>query len=392
MKPPDMKLFLFLAAEILATAGRDSSGSSLSFLFVTDIHLDKKYRPGGAPSTFCREGVSGEKKAGFFGEPGCDIPPYTFEHAVEQMKGRVSSPDFVIIGGDTGAHDREQTLSSYFAAYLSSIRELKRSYPSVAVLPVLGNNDFPGMDFKDGPNGILDGYWEMWKDAIPGSQESAFKKCGVYSVEEKGVKMLILNTNYFSLSNAHDCRDESSACCRQLSWLEGELGKHAARKENVLVIGHHPPTAEYFHRAALSRLLGILKKHKGSIHGVLAGHIHKDTFFLYNSDGVHPGGEGGVEAADGFVAAAPSIVKNSQVRFRKYKYRGKAGLVDYTQYIVFMERRKGREVVTSKKEYSFREEYGTDGVSTAAFVRLNNQILSGSSSKRRFTQHVQAEL
>ena len=85
-----------------------SENARLSVLAISDVHLQRSYKPGtkvdcGLPAGCCNEeyGMPGanERAAGYWGtrESNCDIPDHTFLKALEHMKGNDLCSENILI-------------------------------------------------------------------------------------------------------------------------------------------------------------------------------------------------------------------------------------------------------------------------------------------------------
>ena len=128
------------------------------------------------------------------------------------------------------------------------------------------------------------------------------------------------------------------------------------------MLTHEPPSQNWYSK----EFLKIVYKYKSHIIHNFLGHRHTDQFVLYVKDNEI--------FSSGFIP--PSFLPSyHDPAFRIYRYNH-THVDDYIQYTANLTNIIETNVVTYKKRYSFRDEYGFIP-NTKGFNKLYNELITG---------------
>lgn len=288
-------LAVALLAPVCARAGQ-------TWLIVSDIHLtpyDTQQRPSRA---------------------GSDSNLALFQSMLAEMKKSVPEPAVVLVPGDFLAHNFPRLVglndagSAPSGAGLQVMRTIERgfaqAYPKAQFAIVLGNNDDPCGDYRSPIDGsYVQELAKIWaplvnRNAAAPGFAAAFARGGYYeaSLPVRGLRLIALNTVYFSREYLGDCKGrQPEAVPRELAWLRSTLASTPAGTKNVVLM-HIPPGYDAFvtetARGALAwpyydpqtgaGLLDAIAANADRIAFGIAGHEHRFDFRLIQSKPVVP--------------------------------------------------------------------------------------------------------
>nr|DBA32293.1 TPA: hypothetical protein GDO54_000096 [Pyxicephalus adspersus] len=233
-----------------------ATGSPISrVLFLTDIHWDHDYSPGG-PITCkeplcCRKHQSGgHGSAGFWGEYSkCDLPLHTIESLLSHV-ARSGPYDRVYWTGDIPAHNIwEQTRAEQLNTLGTVTGLIKKYLGPVPVYPAVGNHESAPVNSFPPPSvhGNLSSSWlyqamaQEWKEWLSPEALDTLSTTGFYTVKiGSGLRLVSLNMNYCSTDNFWLLINFTDPA-GQLQWLVNVLQEAENNHEKVHIIGHIPP-------------------------------------------------------------------------------------------------------------------------------------------------------
>jgi hypothetical protein len=272
-------------------------------------------------------------------------------------------PDFVLVTGDFLAHqfrahfdaaaaDHSDAAFRAFAAKTMRFLALKleANFPSVRILPALGNNDDtcgdyqlrPGGPFLADTAGIVEGL--VGPDTLP-SFERSWRALGNYVVPNPAVKdhlIAVINTNYFSLHYKNACGTpaDGNPAVATLAWLRHVLSEAETAHRKVWLAYHIPPGIDAFatarHNACPispvpmfaapydAQFHALMERYRATVTASFAGHIHMDGFRLFSEDG----------KPFGFVVTNPAIspIFGQNPAFRRIALADDGTLIDQSVY------------------------------------------------------------
>eukprot|EP00899_Mesostigma_viride_P027805 jgi/Mesvir1/8209/Mv12500-RA.1 len=280
-------------------AGSDASyeegGRPLTFLQLSDIHIDLTYTPGAEASCTrrpcCRRQSHAHHRnpAHPLASPRCDTSVRLLQSALGAAAN--VAPSFVLVTGDTAPHGldglpREEARGRVLEAINSTARVFEQILPRTPVLFALGDTDFL-------PEGIDPGFphnsWllrpvaEIWSRWLPPNARVMFELTGAYDVLVAPlVRVVVLNTQVCDVHNLYVFMENSTAAT-QLAWLDSVLYSARARGERVILTGHIPPglagdcwgtwSVRYQQLAHRYALAGVIIAH-------VFGHQHRGSLRL----------------------------------------------------------------------------------------------------------------
>lgn len=357
-----------------------------NFICLSDIHLDPKYIVEGDVKLNCRKKGVG-KKAGPFGEIGCDTPQRMFLLLLKSLKEKISETDFILIGGDSSAHDKTLSIEEYVKNYSFIIYSIQEIYSKTKIIPVLGNNDLPIFNSDQELKSFFLKYYESWKDLIPKTQKELFLDLGCYFKHVKeDLYVIVLNTNLF-IENKH--YDNSLKSKKQFDWLNSVLKLFLEKNHKVIIIGHHPPIDLYLNYFTSSKLVSLFFLYKETIKGFLFGHIHEDTFFFLSRAISLKINEKELKTRFGIAMSLPSIIRNGNPCLREYYYNKKGDLVDYVQYYADIKEIERTGTFSLIEEYSLKKEYDVKGIlNLELFEEIEKKIKTNQLYKNKYEKFI----
>jgi len=225
---------------------------------------------------------------------------------------------FVMVLGDFLAHDyrlqyikftRDHSRAHYQLFVKKTLiflnNELARTFPSLTVYMVEGNNDSYRGDYYSSPNSqfFLDTA-ERWSELIQSSanrsiMKKEFSQSGYYAIDVPNVpslRLIVMNTVLFSYKSKGEHIDEAAK--KELAWLHNQLSLAKSKKQQVLIAMHIPPGIDIYAslKIRLFRLVALwmpaytmqfeeeLKQFSTEIVGILAGHLHSDWSQIISTD------------------------------------------------------------------------------------------------------------
>lgn len=223
-------------------------------------------------------------------------------------------PRFALELGDFLGHDYLENYQKYTGsntnynvfvkktlAYIAY--KLHQAMPTIAMYPVVGNNDSYHGDYNVTPDGafFMDTA-SSWKHyfLLTASQKSAFADefptAGYYTEElAHHIRLIGLNSVLFSTK----CKGTNlqGAATQELKWLKSQLAEAATLKQHVILMMHIPfginayltlksktltPTP-FWNSTTQATFEHLLKTYHQNIIAILTGHLHIDGYMLYNN-------------------------------------------------------------------------------------------------------------
>ncbi len=420
-------LILLLVGNVLTAVAQGSMSPKPNptdtFISTSDIHFDPFYDPTIVTQLLATDHTGWEaifRTSAITAISGDhhDSNYPLFISALEQMKAVQPHPHYMIVTGDFLAHHFTSTISSYttdsatqsrfiaetirFVAYMFS-----KYYPETIILPVLGNNDSYCGDY-DMPmgNAFLKMFAQTWvplqhnNDKMKDSSFVAlFSKGGYYSyipANEPAHEMIFLNTIFFSVNYNSSCTGmplpSTQPGTTQLTWLDNELQKNAARgpkSRKVWIACHIPPgqdvyssikygqTVMMWNSPFNSGFLNELDKYKNDIVANFAGHTHMDEFrVVYNTQKI----------PISFIHVTPSISRSNgnYPGFEVFNYRrSDFKLSNYTTY----ELNAGLPVPAWGLEYNFNQQYGVQGVTPGTYNTIRQKMATDTTTQNAYINY-----
>lgn len=219
-------------------------------------------------------------------------------------------PQFVLILGDFLAHNFPSQYKQYShdkskAGYQTFVKKtlqfltykFVQLFPDIDVYPVVGNNDSYTGNYQLIPSGqFFQETAKTWSPLIKNKEnhdnfKREFPIAGYYHVSlptNKHQQIIILNSVLFSVHNNNS--KVKVAAFAELSWLKKQLNKPS---NTPVLLAYHIPDAfdvyatfkakfyklAEFWKSPYSKLFeNELEKNSANIKGLLAGHIHIDTY------------------------------------------------------------------------------------------------------------------
>jgi sphingomyelin phosphodiesterase acid-like 3 len=325
-----------------------------TFLWLSDFHLDPYYGTSNAASTswnsICTKNSTIDLYP--FGHVGCDAPSKLVKDMLQHIAASKGTEiDFVLVTGDFSRHatDHLDNGIAETTAIISTISEaLKHAFPSIPIVPSIGNNDvfpdyFVDLEIPGTENPILNISKEGFKTLFE-SEESlqAFSQGGYHARNvTDSLTILSLNTVIYSLNHFPD-QTYLDDPMGQLSWLEAQLNFASRTGRSVYILGHIPPTigsfrhSQFWHDKYMDRYFSILQNYLDTVvKGHLFGHLHSDEFRLlqpFSSSSAVPL----------YIASSVTPVYGSNPSYRLVHYDPRtSNLLDYQTFYLNLEKIDG---------------------------------------------------
>jgi hypothetical protein len=352
---------------LAGSAGAAVAQSTGTFGVVADIHFDpvspqsldgvlQSVPLAGWASLYEAAGEQATSKR------GSDTNHVLLASALSAIADKMAAADFVLIPGDLLAHRfgdeapgvpqaAGSTLAQDTHAFV--LNELSRALPGKPIFIAIGNNDADCGDYAIEPGGpFLSATLEGVRRAAVGHASADFEKTwragGYYEARHPTIEntsILVLNDVLWSRWYENRCgTDGFDAARNQMEWLKQRLQDNEARSRTVWLVHHIPWGIDAYsssHSGAAScpsgvtpflrlgvsaELLGLLRKHAGTISASFSAHAHIEDFRLLFDDG-------GMPALVEKVAPAISPIAGQDPGFLVFTYDLSTGVpVDYTSY------------------------------------------------------------
>jgi hypothetical protein len=250
-----------------------------------------------------------------------------------------------VLTGDLFGHEFDKKYMLYFLSrkdYVAFVNKtadylfmkLKDALPSTIIFYAVGNNDSEEGDYVANIKGPF--YNHLSKTLttlLPKPYHNQFKKQfaygGYYNFPlSKKLDLIVLNSTIFSIKRqGHHIKEGANA---QYAWLKSNL-ENLKKQHKHAIIAMHIPLAiniyaslggqsEYFFKEKEhKRLLSLLNPYHDTVIGIMTGHVHADTFFLFGNKNLKIM-QTGIPSISPIFGTNPSFkvyqvdLKNSQIR------------------------------------------------------------------------------
>jgi 3',5'-cyclic AMP phosphodiesterase CpdA len=369
------------------------SENNLSWLHISDIHLDLKYSSGSANKCLigtklgtlcCRKldiPLKTSKSCNKYGDLNNDIPPLLFDSILNWTKNNLEF-DFIINTGDSGSHhDIDQVFSKDNMDSINYVSKSIDSYfENIPVYNVVGNHDaFPNVDQTfPGYKKFLKKttiYWKKWVN------DTNMEKYGYYSIllNNTNIRLVVFNSLYYDTNNffeVNNSKRELEVTNNQFLWLENEFKKIRINEEFILFANHIPLYGSESNNFMNKYLAPLLEKYKDLIIANLYGHSHKSRYTLYKKD----------EGYTGFGLINPSIyTDNKYPQFRLYNYLN--GTLNFKEYYCNITKIESENKFECEYLYNFNEEFSINNINLNNLINLYNNLKTNKSLLYKYIKH-----
>ena len=352
---------------------------SLSWLHISDIHVDMKYNVGSANKCVeysklgtmcCRRfdiPINGSEPCSKYGDLNNDIPPLLFKSIMNWTKYNVKF-DFIINTGDSGSHkDINQVFTNDNIDSIDFVSNtIDELYPNIGVYNVIGNHDaFPLVDQTfPGYNIFLKKITKKWSKWV---KDINMINYGYYEVNiSKKVKIITVNSLYYDKNNVYQISSKVEDIKRinnQMLWLNNTLNKSKREKRKVILLNHigikESESNDYMNK----NLINILEYQKENILLMLNGHSHESRFLLYKKE----------DNYKYFSLINPSIyTDNHYPMFRIYKYINNK--LNFEEYYCNITKVIEENNFTCKLSYNFIKEYDLKEINLQNMINLYKKL------------------
>eukprot|EP01094_Clydonella_sp_ATCC50884_P028441 TRINITY_DN852_c1_g1_i1.p1 TRINITY_DN852_c1_g1~~TRINITY_DN852_c1_g1_i1.p1 ORF type:complete len:514 (+),score=100.11 TRINITY_DN852_c1_g1_i1:75-1544(+) len=345
-----------------------------------------------------REGLDDAAAPHPIGRFGCDSPALLAQAAVKGMLAVDPSPDFIVMTGDSAAHDLwSPYLRLLGITQCASI--IQSAFPSTPLIVSIGNNDLVPDYYLRLPQHEASTYWlrqlyDAWKQWIPQDQKNIFLSGGYYSLALDNVPVTVISLNSVIYNSGHTPLYEPTSDPDpggQFQWITAQLETARAQNRRVYITGHVPPRYGDWQDGYLETYSGIVTQYADVIAAHLFGHHHTDQFSLINNGT----GAGNLSM---FLSPALSPMSGNNPTFRRMLYDTASGdMLDYHQYYsdlvadTRLSDQPGQsDLVKWKLEYTFSSAFQVNSTSPANVGRVVQRLVSDEAMYARYNAHIYA--
>lgn len=387
---------------------RPSSATSQPVLVFSDLHFNPFSDPAlvGALQTAevsrWRSIFGGSAQKTYAGY-GSDTNYPLLASALTAMQRAAPRPELVLIAGDFMAHGFQSsfketapdTSAAALAAFTAKTnqflaQEIAATFPDTQVLPALGNNDSGCGDYMSEPgSSFLRSFAEAWRPLVErrGSATDfveTFSAAGHYTAHSPTLRsrVVVVNNVYWSPRYSNACGSTKvDPGAETMSWLNRVLAESRSRGERVWLLSHAPvgidvfaslrsePVVTMLQPSFAAQLISSLQSFGQTVRYSIYGHTHMTEFRVVSDTSGSP-----LLATQGIPAVSP-LFGNNPGFFVLSLDPGSRAISDYTVHT--LTNLSAAAVDTSgvwSKEYSFRETYGTDGVSARTLADVQAKL------------------
>lgn len=354
---------------------------------------------------------SGDKSLGRYGR---DANWMLLRSALLQARDVSPNPALFLITGDFLAHNFQREFDAAASehsavAYRAFVRktmqflgqQLKQAFPGTPILPALGNNDEECGDYQLQPGGpfladTLPFVHALIGDSGPGLDQT-WTSYGNYSAKVDGIRILSVNTNFFSIHYRNACGSVNDADPGRatFAWLEGALARAKEAQEHVWLIYHIPPGIDGYATLRRGACPGdmipmwdqvygdaydaLLQRYADTVVASFAGHTHMDDFRLI--------GDAGARYAFTLITPALSPIFGQNPAFRTVAYDPAGAILDQTTYDLTnlpSATAPGSAPPRWRAEYTFTQEWQLPRVDLLSLDRLDSLIREVPAERERW--------
>jgi sphingomyelin phosphodiesterase acid-like 3 len=323
--------------------------------------------------------AEGDKTAPAFKQ---DTNYLLFQSALTHLKQNAADQKvrFVIILGDVLAHAFQENFEHYSSdksseayqlfvnkTYAFITGELNRTFPTIDVYPVIGNNDsYAGDDAVDPHGAFYHDVSQVWTSTLIRNKaaktaiDNEFSANGYYATDlptRPSLRLIVLNASLFSQKARGENIDP--AAYAELDWLHNEFAAAARNNQKILIAMHTPAGIDVYNTirksasqpielwkpAFTERYISELQAYASSIVAILPAHLHMDWQQVLTFNNNHH------IIVSGTPALSPMFENNPSYKIFNYN-TSRAVLSNFTTYYYPLD---GDQ--TWRKEYNFNEVY-----------------------------------
>ena len=366
------------------------------FLHITDIHYDPLYQEGSP--TKCALGntglgcchkydlpLIGNHPASRWGDYNCDASSLLVNETFKWIKDNINPLDFIFYTGDSAGHHDLSNLPHIVNQSMSDINNMmETNFPGIPTYNNLGNHDTWPIDQTlsfEYPV-LLDSVADLWYPYLNAASIDSIRKGGYYTtLLSNHTRLVSFNSIYYGGNNIEKRTPENDS---QFIWLRNTLEYSRQQSQTVWLLSHIFPTAGESTVNYNMALKSVVRDYKDVIRYQWFGHSHNDQFVLYRD----VDNTTGKETYFGTAVVGASLMPDKRFpSFRIYQYnQTDFSLIDYTQYVANLTDVIVRDKLMYKDSYSFRKEYGLNGLDTVDYVELYMGI-KNETLKKKFLNH-----
>jgi len=278
-------------------------------------------------------------------------------------------------------------------------------FPSITIFPTVGNDDAYCGNYMVDPGGaFLKMLGEVWEPLVNVkgnnfSFKEGFSNAGYYIVnfpEMENLKMIILNTVYFSTKYKNLCGDTLlDPGADELKWLRKTLEQCKLNNQKVWMAYHIPPGIDIYttitdsgsceekifpswDQKYNSTFIDIVNEYSSIIYTNFAGHFHRDDFRIFYQDNIPVS----------YIHITPSIspIYGNNPAYQIVTYdKHKQVLLNYETY--YMKNSKNTDSAYWLFEYDFQTAYGQSQISPLTMNEILNSISTDTIYRSNYIQY-----
>ena len=421
---PVFILFFYCCAVI---AQQTNEGRFLNF---SDIHFDPFYDTVLVEKLIHSDyqewesifSASGYTTLGKYGE---DTDFRLFRSVMTEMKMRIPGPEFIIITGDFMSHnfnenykefsgsDDTDSLNMFIKKTMQFVTSyILKYYPATMIFPMVGNDDAFCGNYMIEPDGeFLKMLSEEWAPLVNGDHPWEFRVngeginrsfakdfskggyCLLNFPENNNLKMIILNTVFFSTNYKNVCGDSlQDPGDEELRWLRNTLKQCRDSGNNVWLSYHIPPGIDIFgtingkgscedkifptwKEKYNAVFLNLMREYSGIINSGFAGHFHRDDFRVIYDSG----------KPVSYIHITPSVspIYGNNPSYQIIEYdKNNFELKNFQTYYLKDFTKPDSAYWTF--EYDFKNSYDQNFISPESYDKISKLILADSTYRKKY--------
>ena len=270
-----------------------------NFFVISDLHYDIDYQGNYNETYLCHsELIKGHNFVPVptdniqnIVRPYCDSSLLLMVKLFQEMQSIDSSPEFILILGDTighyttallqpdGTYNPDIDINLVKQSYINIKNLITSLFPSTQVIQMIGNNDAYS-DYKM-PVGwdkmqYLDFLYTLWKPLAQNISPSFFKEGYYTTTTASGYTIIVLNSIIFGI--AYNVTTEGDI---EMLWFKEQLMLY----NNIIIAMHIPPGVSIYNGGSQSwneiysqEFLDLIEMYQSNITAIFTGHYHAGLF------------------------------------------------------------------------------------------------------------------
>eukprot|EP00301_Raphidiophrys_heterophryoidea_P000385 c10194_g1_i1.p1 GENE.c10194_g1_i1~~c10194_g1_i1.p1 ORF type:complete len:466 (-),score=119.15 c10194_g1_i1:376-1773(-) len=398
-----MRTSLLVCVCLLLVAG--TQARIMTFLHVTDVHVDAKYKAGTPAHCIADDALSGlgccnsddlpsvtkpNHACSEWGDYNCDAPALWSDAAFKWIASNIPEIEFVILTGDFASHhDITQSPWENDGTILQITQQLASAFPGKLLYNVLGNHD--GWPVDNTVPGIyeymlaqISSYWAPYLGPNNQTAAQTFSKGGYYISEiVPGLQFISLNILFEDSNNVFFHKEQADLDwdpADMWSWLNTTLLAVRAKGEKVWIGFHFGPEAGESTNNYNVRLTQFMDSFQDVILQTFCGHTHSNSLYIYATHDGRP-----VQSA---WAAGSLEASHHNPQFNVYHFDTDTfEIVEQDHYECDLNTTISNNSPACALAYKFTEAYNESNISLASALSVFKKLSTNSTLMQFYHHH-----